>query len=107
MVLKKIDDLLGMLKKLADEPRQQSPMEAMEGLACVWDNVECTDYSRIRDSTGEILEERLSICFEDGAEILVLFSDGTYSWGTYPAIPTPEQDTDIIQNNINGGATNG
>lgn len=59
MVSKKTDDLLELMKKLADGPRQQSPMEAMEGLACVWDNVECTDYSRIRDSTGEILEERL------------------------------------------------
>ena len=99
--------LLQTLKELADEPRQQSPMEAMEGLACVWDSVECTDYSRIRDDTGKILEERLSVCFEDGTEILVLFSDGAYSWGTYPAVPTPEQNTDIIQNNINGGATNG
>ncbi len=103
MVSKKTDDLLELMKKSADGPRQQSPMEAMEGLACVWDNVECTDYSRIRDSTGEILEERLSVCFEDGAEILVLFSDGAYSWGTYPAIPTPEQDTDIIQKIYNGG----
>ena len=92
--------LLQTLKELADEPRQQSPMEAMEGLACVWDSVECTDYTRIRDGTGKILEERLSICFEDGAGILVLFSEGEYSWGTYPAIPTPEQDTDIMQDNI-------
>ena len=96
---KKTIYLAELLKKLADAPRQQSHMEAMEGLACVWDNVECTDYSRIRDSTGEILEERLSVCFEDGAEILVLFSDETYSWGTYPAIPTPEQDTGAMQDN--------
>ena len=41
--------LLQTLKELADEPRQQSPMEAMEGLACVCDSVECTDYTRIRD----------------------------------------------------------
>lgn len=100
MVLKKIDDLLGMLKKLADEPRQQSPMEAMEGLACVWDSVECTDYTRIRDGTGKILEERLSICFEDGAGILVLFSEGEYSWGTYPAVPALEQNTDIMRTSI-------
>lgn len=100
MVLKKTDDLLGMLKKLADEPRQQSPMEAMEGLACVWDSVECTDYTRIRDGTGKILEERLSICFEDGAGILVLFSEGAYSWGTYPAVPALEQNTDIMRTNI-------
>lgn len=97
---KRVGDLLEMLKKLAGGPRQQHPMEAMEGLACVWDSVECTDYTRIRDGTGKTLEERLSICFEDGAEILVLFSEGEYSWGTYPAIPTPEQDTDIMQDNI-------
>ncbi len=97
--------LLQTLKELADEPRQQHPMEAMEGLACVWDSVECTDYTRIRDGTGKILEERLSICFEDGAEILVLFSDGAYSWGTYPAILIAGQDADIMQDNIDGGKT--
>lgn len=88
--------LLQTLKRLADEPRQQHPMEAMEGLACAWDSVECTDYSRIRDSTGKILEERLSICFEDGSEILVFFLEGTYSWGSCPAIPTAELNADII-----------
>lgn len=87
MIYKSVEDLLEKLKRLANEPRQPHSMEAMEGLACVWDNVECTDYSRIRDSAGNILEERLSICFEDGAEILVLYAYGGYSWGTYPAIP--------------------
>ena len=41
--------LLQTLKELADAPRQQTPMEVMEGLACVLDSVECTDHTRIRD----------------------------------------------------------
>lgn len=86
MVSKKNDDLLQILKRLADEPRQQHPMEAMEEIACVWEGVDRTDHSRIRDSTGKISEERLSICFEDGAEILVLYTYGAYSWGIYPAV---------------------